>query len=54
MQVIKGTRTTNVHYIGILLQHQSRDLRCREGMGSSAKEFKLMTCKTRLKSSRKH
>ena len=36
VQVIKGSRTTNVHYIGILLQHNSRDLQCKEGIGSFA------------------
>ena len=50
MQVIKGTRTTNVHYIGILLQLYGAG----KGWDLPLKSSNKMTCKTRLKSSRKH
>ena len=38
MQLIIKEQEQNVHFITILLQHNSRDLRCEEGM--EAKEFK--------------
>ena len=39
MQLIIKEQEENVHFIRILLQHNSRDLRCKEGMESPAKEF---------------